>query len=252
MKNVMLMGAVALGCGGYEGELEELGTAEQAIYMPTLYGGELSNGAGETRCSPPWTGAGQCWVPDTLTWKVWVDTGNCSQFFADRINEQFLWWETFLENRGWAVSKATNLEVVQNKYNLRILCSVTYTNFGKTNLLAEETHSTPHGTLVQYDFATVYINDYQVITSPAWGSAPLNKQVNFSSNVIRHELMHVSGIGHETYASGGLSLMDQTYGAAVGDLNKGVWTGIVFPTTGDADRIDCYNPTSGTGDRCAD
>jgi hypothetical protein len=118
--------------------------------------------------------------------------------------------------------------------------------------VASETHSHANGQVAQYKGGTVYIDDWKIANDNDFWTAPLTKQINFAYNVALHELAHVGGIGHDDVNDGGKDLMDGSFGMAATDVaNKSVWNikwnlGIIL------DPLDCYNATSGTGDRCAD
>lgn len=230
---------------------ENIGTIEQPIFMPSAYGFEDGNNA--PRCIPPWDG-GHCWVPDNTGDNVkllyWIDDASCTHFngfFKDRIHETFLIVQSKLRAQGLVVElMGTKLEA---KYTIK--CGTNASgSLGRFAPVSQQIISTVNGDLVQFGSGTVTIDQSQIEATPCFQTSTLQKQVDFSDNVIQHEMWHVAGIGHENKPGGnGITVMDPFYDGAT---NKASCTGFMNLKTTDLAAIDCYNATSGTGDRCAD
>ena len=230
---------------------ENIGTLEQPIYMPVGFGSE--GGGAKTRCDDSWSN-GQCWVPDNTN-GAYVDLSltvdlNCtgySGFMNDRLLEALARWQPWMESRG------VNADVAFGACGLGycLKCGdLPGSAAGRFSPVSDESHSTPRGTLHQYASGNIIIDEYSIYQYP-FDVAPLQKQVNVSINLIVHELMHLAGIGHD--ATGRLALMSQgvCYGLST-CLSEAPWNQLLPATAADLNAIDCYNASSGTGDRCAD
>jgi hypothetical protein len=232
-----------------------LGTATQAIFMPTSYGIE-ENSAAQERCVPPWAG-GQCWVPDNtgsnVNIKIYLDTNaahganpKCEPFFQTVIASAAATFVTRMQNLGLTASITTD----STQANTFIQCATNDHAFGHTQMAGSETHTTVNGTLVQSGTRRIFIDQDAIVATPCWATGDFNKASNFTKNATTHELYHVVGVGHEPQpGGGGITLMDPGYDGAA---NKAACTGVMFAKPADEANIDCYNATSGTGDRCAD
>lgn len=232
-----------------------LGQATQAIFMPSNYGIEQNSGGAE-RCSPPWAG-GECWVPDNtgsnVNIKIYLDTtvahgtdAKCEPFFQTVIASVASTFVTRMQNLGLTASVTTD----NAQANVFVQCGALGGRFGKTKMVGSETHTTVNGTLVQVGSQRIIIDQNAIVNTPCWGTGDTNKWSNFTKNVTNHEFYHVAGVGHEpSPGGGGITLMDPGYDGAAA---KAACTGVMFAKSADEQNIDCYNATSGTGDRCAD
>lgn len=252
MKNALFALVLLAACGAPGTEIaptEDIGTAAKPVFMPVKYGFE--GGDGE-RCSPPWQG-GICWVPDNtgdnVFIRVWIDDASCTDFngfFKDRIHH------AFDIVRAKVVAQGIQMELMPTKLDARFVvkCGTNATAYGRFSPVSTEPINTVNGTLAQYGSGTTTIDQAKIEATACFSTGTLQKQVDFSENVIQHEFWHILGIGHEKSPGGnGITLMDPTYD---GSVNKATCTGFVNLNNSDLAAIDCYNATSGTGDRCAD
>jgi hypothetical protein len=235
----------------------ELGTLEQAIYADTGYG--IQHDSAGYGCGNFSWGGGVCWMPDNVGDTVVIDLyfqrNTCTGYYnsstgrywmRDRIDEAMTYFKNQLQaaHIGWVVNfkdSAANATTVK--------CGTLAGNaLGKFQPVANEQHSTAFGTLAQFHRGTLTIDEYKLYATSGWAGATNQQRVNISANVVRHELFHHAGTPHKNPNGSGNALMDGTFSHT--DTSKAVWQNTLGITGTEWGWIDCYNPTSGTADRC--
>lgn len=240
--------AALFGCAGTDTGTpkEQLGTAKEPIFMPSQYG--IEGGGFGPRCIPPWDN-GQCWVPDNtgsnVVLRFWVNDASCGADLAGKVHAAL---NKFVNNMN---SLGLQAFIMTAKLDARYFIQCANNNPGVLAHfvpISQETHSTVNGTLVQHGSGNIFIDGAQITATPCWQQGAITQHNAFMDNITSHELYHVAGSGHETSGTGA-RLMDPAYSGA---LNTNACQVFLDPTPADIAAIDCYNATSGTGDRCAD
>jgi hypothetical protein len=89
---------------------------------------------------------------------------------------------------------------------------------------------TSRGTLKQYKAGVLKIYSTLIQADPLWAAADDARRRRLARNVIRHEMWHQFGLGHENTGLMG-----------AGDF----WNNEYWPTASQYRRVECYNPDNG-------
>lgn len=238
-----------MACGAPAEDAEELGTLEQAIFMPSEYGQEAN---GE-RCIAPWNG-GTCTVPDQKTLKWRFPSGHgCSPWSITETRATMTQLAAF-----WG-SDYPIVETPAPNNNATIACNTTETSaqnprLERTQMFGGESHSTSDGTLQQFGTVQITLYEGKIFAAPTFncvGQACETRRRNFWGNVVRHAAGgHAMGLGHDGTDNQGSHLMDNSFSTT--DSTKAAYLGALGYSTTQLNGIDCYNQNSGSGDDCAD
>ena len=243
--------AFACGDGGEDfytaPEKVDIGTLEQPIYMPDQYGFEGGSGG---RCDSNWEG-GRCWVPDIRPISIRLaNSHGCSQFTIDVITLAIQQFGSFLPS-DWPVTYAND-----GAYQVKCNNSETLaqnSRLGNMALVKEEEHDTSRGKLTQHRTGTMTLFTGKIAALSGWqcGSSTSceNRRKVFLSNVFRHELGHILGMGHRTTSSGS-RLMDYAFPDYNSSSPQLVWSQALTLDATEKSWLDCYTPGSSTSPSC--
>jgi hypothetical protein len=124
-------------------------------------------------------------------------------------------------------------------------CSTASGSLGNTSLNTEESHSSDLGTVHQFGFIVTTLR--LALIDAAVGPTGAQKD-NYKRNVVKHEVGHMLGFGHDAD-----SLFDNTLMDPVGNLafpTSTFWNTSRTLSTAQLNLLGCYNPTSSTTSRC--
>lgn len=225
--------------------ISELGTAEQAIFVPATYGWEAGpdeNGMLAPRCSGAWTGH-KCKMPDNKDVRVGFNAGTCSTWWQARVVEVYTEYQTLLAgwNNEWSLDGPSD--------NYKISCATgagtAFAAFGaSTNSADNDVHPVGPDEIWQYRKGNMYLYTNTIQNHATWASATETQRQRFARNTIRHEFGHLFGLGHLAGSPcNNLMCEYQTTFSSLYTENK-------FLVTSDQDRMRCYNEDSGTTDDC--
>lgn len=247
-KLVALLAGLCFACGGEMADVEkpdveriEIGQTGQAVYLPSLYGMETP-GSGAT-CDSDWEND-ECLVPNSKTFYVGFEAGTCSSWWQARFVDA--WYEMLAEvdylnsmihedATPWYMGPIPELwgePLVQPGLTYKWRCQATggIGSFEANNLNLDFVDAGSRGDLAQYKGGVVRIDTPQIEANPLWAASDDARRRRMARNVLRHELWHMFGHGHENNGlMGG------------GDF----WNNEYWPTTDMYDRQACYNPANG-------
>jgi hypothetical protein len=237
--------ACSLACGASpEGEQptgEVIGTLEQAVYLPSLYGTEATGG--KTTCDSSWSG-NECWVPNSKTFYVAFQAGTCSSWWQARFVDA--WYEMLAEvdylnsmihedATPWYMGPVPEIfgepAVAPGLiFNWRCQATDGQASFQPNSSNADSIDAGGGKTLKQYKGGTVRVDTPQIEADILWAASDDARRRRFARDIIRHELWHMFGHGHENNGlMGG------------GDF----WNNEYWPSMDMYDRQACYNPANG-------
>lgn len=247
------VGALALvACGAAPEEFDEepgqiIGTAEQAVYMPALYGIEgITDWQGHPdfgmQCAgqtPSEVADNWCIVPNSKTLKFSWTPSSCPTTGSFGVNEGFrrvvydatVYWENEMTLQGW--------NIVGGGTDFVLKCeTVAGTPMGHFQPGPSwDQIAAPYGTLGQYKNGKIGIDSADIMAfanSLAPGSA--TARYNIAFNLVMHELWHLSGFGHSA-AGAGPDIMSEA--------PDGTWVALKTMGAARLGRLDCYNPENG-------
>lgn len=241
---------LALACGAESEaplEGEWLGTAEQAVYMPARYGHEGGNGG--PACGTPGDWAdNECWVPNSKRHYVKIHANTCTPWWQARFTSA--WNETLAElayinsyvdadKPKWEMAPADS--GMTNGVIFQWMCdpsTIASGSFSPNESNSDDIGVAGNDELKQYKGGVLKIYASAIQAGPAWAAADDARRQRFARNVIRHEIAHQLGLGHESSPTG---LMGD------GDF----WNNEYWMSGDQYRRIECYNPAnSGLFDDC--
>jgi hypothetical protein len=247
-----LLPLLALACGAPVVESVDLGTLEQAIYMPIGYGQSAIKGM---RCTTPFQG-GECTVPDVRAVHMWFKPSTCGIYEAAVVVDSLLWFEAQLDWNGWAHTLYTQDTFpwpIQQGHpitpvgSLIIKCGTSVPgSLAEVAISDFDNHSTQYGTLKQYRHSTLTFGTDAIEKYTSFTLGDANAKFWSLANIMRHELGHQMGLGH-TGSHIPAQLLDNTWPLLPGSPAT---LGPLELLTEEQDMIWCYNPNSGTGDAC--
>jgi hypothetical protein len=241
----------ALACGGRDEDAEPgeiLGTAEQAVYHPAGYGtegGTDANGS-KTACDGNWS-ANECWVPNSKTFYTKFQAGTCSSWWQARFVD--MWYEQLAEidyinvavdvASKWYVGPVPEIfgepAIAPGLiFNWRCQATGGIASFQPNSSNSDDIDAGGNDELRQYKGGTLRVDTAEIEADVLWAASDDARRRRFARNVLRHEVWHQMGHGHE-YASGPGHLMGTC----------DYWNEECWPTTTMYDRQKCYNPSNG-------
>jgi hypothetical protein len=211
MKNIIkaLILSVLFACGSPSDEFateDSVGTLEQALTWPSGFGWKNSD---FTRCTSP--SSTVCVRP--FDKKIFFNfaASTCSSWWQTRAVEAWSDWTSLMDDLGW--------EYHDSSTGVQLKCGAiagsTIAQFNATKVLqADGDYTFTKGTAI---IDTADIESQLVV---GWSGKTDVQHQRFARNVILHELMHMSGLGH-----GGS-------GTLMAGYNPNTWyTTLKFPTT---------------------
>lgn len=221
-----------------------IGTAEQAVYRPAGYGmegGTDANGS-KTTCDNDWSN-GECWVPNSKTFYAAFQAGTCSSWWQARFVD--VWYEAIAEldyiNADVDVASKWYLGPVPTIfgepaiqpgliYNWRCQATDGIASFQPNRSNSDDIDAGGGDELRQYKGGTLRLDVADIEADILWVASDDARRQRFASNVLRHEVWHMLGHGHE---ENGL----------MGGCDY--WNEECWPTMTMYNRQECYNPSNG-------
>lgn len=250
MKTLRLISiALVMACGAPvdEPDGESIGTLEQAVYMPYRYGiegvtdwqghpdfGRECQGSLPSEVADNW-----CSVPNSKTIKLTWNPSSCptsggygvSDGFRGVVYEAIVHWTNEMTLAGWTVIGSDpdftlKCEGVPGSAMGRFQPGPDWDQIGAS-----------YGTLGQYKTGKVQIDSADIISfaySLASGSAAARYEI--VSNLVMHELWHLSGFGHSAHGAGP-DIMNEA--------PDGTWVQQKLLGSTRWHKLECYNPANG-------
>ncbi len=223
-----------------------IGTLEQAVYMPFRYGIEgitdwedHPDYSRECEGQTPQAVADDwCSVPNSKTIKLDWSPSTCpttgsygvAEGFRRVVYEAIINWQSEMTLLGWTMTGGSDFT---------LKCEgLAGSPMGRFQPGPDwDEIATPYGTLGQYKKGAIQIDSADIAAwaqSLAPGSA--SARYNIVYNLVRHELWHLSGLGHSAAGAGP---------ALLNEAPNGTWVTIKHPTASQLERVECYNPANG-------
>lgn len=236
------------------GEEIVYGTSKQPIYMPLEYGSESSTSS--PRCIPPW-GGGECQVPDSRTMSVRVmntpsgdsncgTAGNPASGTGKAVNDAVNDAIAIANSKGWLMTRKADNSLTGQ---ITVRCTGSSSGNPATTTGANyDCHDTEHGDLCQFGTANIEVRMGVIFAMPGYQQATAAQRQNVIYNILKHELGHALGFGHNTFgmASVMFSPMPSAPVANVTDP----WDGYRAFAKDELHMLDCYRDSSGTTPDC--
>jgi hypothetical protein len=252
MRNLMILAALAhggcaLACGApvETPPGETIGTAKQAVYLPSGYGtegGTDSNG-NKTTCDGDWAN-NECWVPNSKVFYTAFQAGTCSSWWQARFVD--LWYELIAEvdyinsylhedATEWYLGPVPELwgePLVAPGLIFNWRCQATdgIASFQPNSSNSDDIDAQGNDELRQYKGGTLRLDVADIESDVLWAASDDARRRRFARNVLRHEAWHQFGHGHE---ENGL----------MGGCDY--WNEECWPTVTMYNRQACYNPSNG-------
>ena len=228
--------------GGTELGGQVLGTAEQAVYMPVLYGFEGGNGG--PACGTPGAWAdNECFVPNSKRHYVKFHAGTCTSWWQARAVE--IWNEVLADlnyvnsyvrddRPNWELLPADGTGL-SNGVIFQWGCDGNTSPEGAGSFVPNKSNSDDidvagNDELRQYKGGVLKLYTTYAQNDGRWTTSNDARRQRRARNLIRHEVWHQFGLGHETPG-------------LMGDCDY--WNTECWPSFDQYQRVACYNPSNG-------
>jgi hypothetical protein len=219
----------------------DIGTLRQAIYLDSGYGSESGN---TSRCVLPWSG-GKCNVPRGKSLLVAIrmlEDGCSGTWWENRAIDAVLEMNDFLSLHDFFLTIAITPQEIASA-NVAMKCIPEAPGLAATFPFSVQcTGSSPKKVCKENSWQITVGGNLLVnlFSGPLGAGKTQTQKDRLTKNLLRHEIGHVAGLGHEPMGQGS-NLM-----AGIVDNSSNWWNANMVPTAFEGSLIGTYNPDGNT------